>query len=231
MRKLLWASAALLGVATAMPAGAQTTTPAPDASQSGMSHAGTMAPMLPADGSPEQYLRVAQDSLRMHRAREAEDALARAETRLLDRSVPASAANTPDSAPVIGQIRQARAAIGTRDWQQAQQSIDSAMKSPGLTARADAGEGGMNGMPGAMGSQGMTGNKGMMGNQGMMGSPGMNGSPGMSGNSGMGGTSTDSNGGTVGSGGSLNAVPPNNAPSGAGSGAGNMGAGDTGTAQ
>lgn len=120
-------------------------------------HTGARA-ALPADGSPQHYLSVAREALNRHRPREAEDALAFAETRLLDRSVPASAAGQPDDSPAIRAITDARDAIGKRDWQGAQQSIDRAMNSPGVMAATDSPTSGtMNGGNGTMPSSGTMG--------------------------------------------------------------------------
>lgn len=237
MRKLLMASAALMGLALSAPAWAQGTDTNTNAGGTGTGGASTtqgvtspmsgeatpqsgqnsqatgtmgssdqtgstmggasgtahhmqatssgMVPALPVDGSPQHYLRVAREALRAHRGREAEDALERAETRLLDRSTPASAANQPDTAPAITQINQAREALGRRDWQQARQSIESAMNTPGLAANDSMGGTGGNG-------SGMTGTSGMNGNAGVSNNPASSGSSStdMNGGTGMGGSSS-----------------------------------------
>ena len=112
MRTSLLASAALLGIALAFPAAAQTTGAGPTAD------AGT---------PPAQFLQAAQQAVQKHRAAAAQEALERAETRLLDRSTAPSRADQPDSAPAVQEISQAIAAIGKHDWSGAGQHIDAAL--------------------------------------------------------------------------------------------------------
>ena len=165
MRKTLLASAALFGMALAVPALAEDTTPPPAAAPApmtgqqmpagGMSHAGQMpmraarqapasnigpadthgklAHALPGNGldpnaGPVAYLQAAQQDLRQHRGGAAQEAMERAETRLLDRSVPLGQGNAPDQAPAVQEITQALDALGHRDWRMAQQHLDAALQ-------------------------------------------------------------------------------------------------------
>ena len=85
-------------------------------------------PMPPVRGNgPEAYLRAADRALSMHQGGEAQEALERAETRLLDRSVPTGQGNMPERDPRLSQIHDARMALANRDWNAAHQSIQQAM--------------------------------------------------------------------------------------------------------
>jgi hypothetical protein len=97
-----------------------------------------IAPALPVppvgpNATPEQYLRAAQTALDRHQSGEAQEALERAETRLLDRSTSPDRANAPDERPRIRLITQALDAIGHRDWHAAHQAVDQALTGPQLT--------------------------------------------------------------------------------------------------
>lgn len=87
---------------------------------------------LPATGlgpnaAPTDYLQVAQDALRHRRGGAAQEALERAETRLLDRSVPMGQGGVPDQAPAIQAITQALDALGRHDWVAAQEHVGAAL--------------------------------------------------------------------------------------------------------
>lgn len=92
-----------------------------------------IAPRLPAPdagaGTPEAFLAAAQRALAAGRTGQAQEALERAETRLLTRSVEASAAGTADASPMVTQIGEARRALGRRDIAGARQAINMAMSS------------------------------------------------------------------------------------------------------
>lgn len=208
MRHILLASAAVLGLAVAAPAFAQTTdttggattappaapsmpaTPAPAVSgateqappmkmkphvmhvrASNIDRADTrsdIAPALPVpplgpNATPQQFLQQAQMALQHHRSGEAQEALERAETRMLDRSTMPSAANEPDMSPMIKQVTDARDALGRRDWQQASQLIGEMLKNPNMATNGA----GMNGGGNAMGNPGMNTAPGNVGAGGM----------------------------------------------------------------
>ena len=215
MRHTLLASAALLGLAVAVPAFAQTaqdtTTPPAASAPAAAPAAGTtgnampmrphmmgaqasnigasdtrsdIAPALPVpplgpDATPQQFLSHAQMALQQHRSGEAQEALERAETRLLDRSTMPSAADQPDMAPMVKQIAQALDALGRRDWPQANQLIADMLKNPTIAAGEGGtmGGGGMtngsvNGATGVIGAGGSDMNSGTMGTM-----PAANGAP------------------------------------------------------
>jgi hypothetical protein len=127
-------------------------------------------PMPPVRGnSPEAYLAAADRALARHQTGEAQEALERAETRLLDRSVPAGQGNMAESDPLLTQIRDARMALAHRDVSAARNSIQQAMN--------------MHMAQPAMGSSGMA--QPAMGSPGMTPQPGMAPPPGMAPQSGM----------------------------------------------
>ena len=92
-----------------------------------------IAPRLPdpnvsPDAGPEQYLMVARQALAAHQTGVAQEALERAETRALDRSVAPSRANDPNGEKLIQQITDARNALATGDTGTAMQLIDRALR-------------------------------------------------------------------------------------------------------
>ena len=97
-----------------------------------------IAPRLPAPdaggNSPEDFLRAAQRALAAGRTGQAQEALERAETRLLTRSTEASAASVADANPMVRQISEARSALGRRDTAAARQAITTAMSSGGASS-------------------------------------------------------------------------------------------------
>jgi hypothetical protein len=97
-------------------------------------HGGTVlsplpAPDLPETGRPSDYLRAAQSALVAGRTGEARESLERAQTRMLDRSVPMGQTNSPSDNPTIGQISQALQAIGARDRASCLRFIQAAIES------------------------------------------------------------------------------------------------------
>lgn len=119
------------------------------------------APRLPtpdaASNSPEAFLMAAQRALAAGRTGQAQEALERAETRLLTRATDPSMANTPDNAPMVMQISQARQALARRDNAGARRAIDMAMSSNASGGAMGGSQGGMStgGGMGAMPSGGM----------------------------------------------------------------------------
>lgn len=93
-------------------------------------HSG-IAPRLPdpasASNSPEAYLAAAQRALASGRTGAAQEALERAETRVLSRSTDPAAAATPADMPMVQQIGQARQALAARDIVGARSAIRAAM--------------------------------------------------------------------------------------------------------
>ena len=90
-----------------------------------------MAPRLPdpaaANNSPQAYLAAAQRALASNRTGAAQEALERAETRLLSRSTDPSMANMPDPAPMVQQVGAARRALAARDMAGARSAISAAL--------------------------------------------------------------------------------------------------------
>lgn len=82
---------------------------------------------MPANGSAGTYLHIAKTAVRNHNKAMAEEALSRAETRLLTRAVPQSSTIPADDSPAVTAIEHARAAIRSGDMQQASADIDTAM--------------------------------------------------------------------------------------------------------
>ncbi len=78
-----------------------------------------IAPRLPnpdaSSNSPEAYLAAAQRALAAGRTGAAQEALERAETRLLTRSTEPGMAATPSDMPMVRQISDARRALANRD--------------------------------------------------------------------------------------------------------------------
>ena len=94
-----------------------------------------IAPRLPdpatASNTPEAYLAAAQNALASGKTGAAQEALERAETRLLSRSTEPSAAANPADMPMVQQIGRARQALATRDIAGARSAIRAAMGGAG----------------------------------------------------------------------------------------------------
>ena len=120
-----------------------------------------IAPRLPApsaslNASPEQLLGAAQQDLRRGRTGAAQEALERAETRVLDRSTQAGAASQPDTNPMIQAIGDARRSLANHDIVATQRAISTAIGSNSF-AQGTGSAGGMNGGTGMSGGAGMSG--------------------------------------------------------------------------
>lgn len=93
-----------------------------------------MAPRLPdpnaANNSPEAYLAAAQRSLTQGKTGAAQEALERAETRILSRTTDPSMAAQHDGSMMAQNIAQARRALGNRDVRGAQAAISMALSAP-----------------------------------------------------------------------------------------------------
>ena len=83
--------------------------------------------MEPGAG-PEQYLMAARQALAANQSGAAQEALERAETRALDRSVAPSRAGDPDNRTLVKQISDARNALASGDKASAIVIIDEALK-------------------------------------------------------------------------------------------------------
>jgi hypothetical protein len=94
----------------------------------------TIAPRLPnpdvgPGAGPKQLLMAARQALAANQTGAAQEALERAETRALDRSVAPSRAGEPDSGRFVRQIGDARRALATGDKATTMQMIDAALRS------------------------------------------------------------------------------------------------------
>jgi len=91
----------------------------------------TIAPRLPApnaaDASPDQFLASAKRDVMAGRTGAAQEALERAETRILDRSTDPAMANQPDASPRIDHIHNALRMLASKDRAGTTREIDAAM--------------------------------------------------------------------------------------------------------
>ncbi len=95
-----------------------------------------IAPTLPRPaGGPNQsiasFLAQAQKALAARKTGLAEESLERAETAMLQRSVPQDQAAAPDQAPDVLKVQAARAALARHDMAAAKQAITEAMTAGG----------------------------------------------------------------------------------------------------
>ncbi len=86
-----------------------------------------VAMSMPENGGVSDYLKIASKAIRQHNKAVADDALSHAETRMLDRAVPASAGAQPDDSPAITAIEHARQALSSGDYQTAASDTKMAM--------------------------------------------------------------------------------------------------------
>ena len=97
-----------------------------------------IAPRLPdpaaGGNTPEAYMAAAQRALAAGRTGAAQEALERAETRLLTRSTEPGLAGSPAETPMIRQISDARRALADRDTAGARQALGMAMSDGGQGA-------------------------------------------------------------------------------------------------
>jgi hypothetical protein len=89
-----------------------------------------IAPALPAPQAegPRDLLMTASQDLGAGRTGAAQEALERAETRILDRSVPATMASQPDNGQAVDLIRQALMALAQNDLQGANGYVQQALQ-------------------------------------------------------------------------------------------------------
>ncbi len=94
--------------------------------------ASVIAPRLPTpasgdDSGPVAFLHDADRAITLGRTGEAQEALERAESRLLDRSVVRTRANAPDEQPLVKTVGNARRALAAGDRRAAQDLIQQAL--------------------------------------------------------------------------------------------------------
>nr|WP_294524740.1 hypothetical protein [uncultured Rhodopila sp.] len=87
------------------------------------------APDLPENAKVSDFLHAALGAVASGRAGQAEEALEMAQTRLLDRSVPLGRTHELSADPAVGQIAQARQALGAGDRVACLQAIQAAIRS------------------------------------------------------------------------------------------------------
>lgn len=92
------------------------------------------APPVPSADPPSAFLTAARRAVILGRTGEAQEALERAETRLLDRGLPLQAAFVPDSQQAVLAIGAARRALAAHDRQGAATAIDDALAASGRPA-------------------------------------------------------------------------------------------------
>ena len=96
---------------------------------------GLASPTLPTDAPPGVFLEAARTALQDGRTGEAQEALERAETRLLDRPVGPAQVDAPDNTRAVLDIGVARQALAVRDRPGAIRAIDDALAASALAAR------------------------------------------------------------------------------------------------
>jgi hypothetical protein len=118
-----------ISLAFTAPCLAQSTPPAapPPAANQGVVLSPLPSPDLPPGSTPSDYLRAAQAALATGQYGEAEDALEKAQTRILDRSVPLFQTNSVSDNPATVAIAQARQALQAHDRAGCMQSIQTAL--------------------------------------------------------------------------------------------------------
>jgi len=108
----------------AVPAAGQTLAPADEPSLPGVR---LPTPEVDEDSPPSAFLNAARLAITAGRDGEALEALERAESRALDRSVRPSRAGVPSPQPLVARIAEARAALSNRQRLQTLQLIDQAL--------------------------------------------------------------------------------------------------------
>ncbi len=98
------------------------------AGQGAASELSPRLPSAPESADAAQLLAIARSAIASGQTGAAQEALERAETRALDRSVPPSQAHTPSADPVVAALSAALAALGAGDTAAAQRQIDAAEK-------------------------------------------------------------------------------------------------------
>jgi hypothetical protein len=112
----------------APPSGSQTTSTTAQTTQKNHSH--WMAMSMPTNAGAGTYLHIANRAVMHGNAPTAEEALSRAETVLLSRTVPQGGA-MPDSSPAVSSIIDARKQVASGEMSAASASIKAAMQQAG----------------------------------------------------------------------------------------------------
>jgi hypothetical protein len=88
------------------------------------------APPVPENAPPKDFIQAALNALAAGRTGEAQEAMERAESRVLTRSVRPSRANQPSQQPLVQQLAQARQALGANNRMEAVRILQQALKNP-----------------------------------------------------------------------------------------------------
>ena len=95
------------------------------------------APAVDENAPPAAFVKAAQAAIAAGRLGEAQEAIERAESRALDRSVRPSKANDPSRQPLVQQLGQARQLLGSGDRMGAMHMLDQALANPEATEREE----------------------------------------------------------------------------------------------
>jgi hypothetical protein len=88
------------------------------------------APAVDPGAPPAAFIQAALQALAAGRTGEAQEAIERAESRALDRSIRPSTVNQPSQQPLVQQLSQARQALGAGDRQAAATFLQAAARNP-----------------------------------------------------------------------------------------------------
>jgi hypothetical protein len=94
-------------------------------------------PAVGEDAPPAAFVKSAQAAIAAGRLGEAQEAIERAESRALDRSVRPSKAGTPSRQPLVQQLAQARQLLGAGDRMGALRMLNQALANPEATEKDD----------------------------------------------------------------------------------------------
>ena len=95
------------------------------------------APAVSDEAPPAAFVQAAQAAIAAGRLGEAQEAIERAESRALDRTVRPSRANVPSHQPLVQQLAQARQLLGAGDRMGALRMLDRALANPEATDKED----------------------------------------------------------------------------------------------
>ena len=87
-------------------------------------------PAVPENAPPAAFIKAAQAAIAAGKLGEAQEAIERAESRALDRSVRPTKAGQPSRQPLVQQLAQARQALGNRDKAGASRMLEQALANP-----------------------------------------------------------------------------------------------------
>jgi hypothetical protein len=135
------AAAPIFAQSVADTGGRQPTSTAPANVGPGDTHT-LWSPQLPTpfvddNAAPAAFMKAAEAAIAAGRLGEAQEAIERAESRALDRSVRPSKAGQPSQQKLVRQLADARRALGTGDRAGALRLLQAAMANPDATAKDD----------------------------------------------------------------------------------------------